>query len=236
MYTIDPQPVNEFRSKVDVIPRKVTLNDQQYDLIKDFTNDKHQMFVEVSCIDREQYIGMARPDLFVRMPDRPVWVGYWKAVLGVALTVVLFSMIGVAASTIAKGPIATLLTFVLYLMSGKKAHEFIDQLVKSDYKGGGFLESIYRIVTHMGPFTDLPDNPAFTFIKFIDSGFTGFLWLCKQVIPQMKSFNMTEFVANGFDVPFNVSILPSLLVTAAFIVPCIMLGYFALRVRELESK
>ena len=236
MYTIDPQPVNEFRSKVDVIPRKVTLNDQQYDLIKDFTNDKHQMFVEVSCIDREQYIGMARPDLFVRMPDRPFWVGYWKAVLGVALTVVLFSMIGVAASTIAKGPIATLLTFVLYLMSGKKAHEFIDQLVKSDYKGGGFLESIYRIVTHMGPFTDLPDNPAFTFIKFIDSGFTGFLWLCKQVIPQMKSFNMTEFVANGFDVPFNVSILPSLLVTAAFIVPCIMLGYFALRVRELESK
>lgn len=248
-YTTQPQPVNEFRSKLDKIPRKLTVDDVQYDLIKDFvvkerklTHGSQEMVfnnvltVEVACIDREQYIGMARPDLFIHMPDRPFWVGYWKAVLGVALTIALVSMMGVAASTIVKGPIATVLTFVLYVLSGKNAHQFMDQLVSGQVQGGGFLESVYRLVTHMGPTQELPANPAFSVIQFFDWILNNFLWLCKQVIPRSQYFNMPEYVANGFDVPWNTSILPSLLVTSAFILPCVLLGYFALRVRELESK
>lgn len=245
-YTTDPKPVAEFRSRLDKINRKVTINDTQYDLIKDFTSDiktndgkvllKNAMMIEVSCIDQEQYIGMARPDLFVRLPDQPFWVGYSKAVFGIGLVIVLFSMISVAASTVVKGPIAVVLTLVLYLISGKQSHQFIDQLASGQIKGGGVLESIYRIVTHMGPFTELPDNMAFNVMKGIDTIMTGFLWICKQMIPRLQSFNMTEFVANGFDVPFNVSLYPSILIVSAFVIPCVMLGYFALRVRELESK
>ena len=249
-YTTQPQPVNEFRSKLDKIPRKVTVDDKQYDILKDFVvgkfvvkNEsgqervfKNALFVEVACIDRDQYIGMARPDLFIRMPDRPFWVGYWKAVLGIALTVMLLSMIGVAASTMVKGPIATVLTFVIYVLSGKNAHDFMYQLVNGQVKGGGFLESVYRLVMHMGPTQELPANPAFSVIQFFDWILNNFLWLCTQVIPRSQYFNMPEYVANGFDVPWNTSILPSLLVTSAFIIPCVMLGYFALRIRELESK
>jgi hypothetical protein len=239
-YTTQPQPVNEFRSKSDKISRKITIDDTQYDLVKDFvtknTTPPNQLWVEIACIDRDQYIGMARPDLFVRMPDRPFWVGYWKAVLGIALTVLLISMIGVAASTMVKGPIATVLTFVIYVLSGKNAHQFMDQLVTNQIQGGGFLESVYRLVTHMGPTQELPANPAFTVIQAFDGGLNNFLWLCTKVIPRSQYFNMPEFVANGFDVPWNTSILPSLLVTSAFIIPCVMVGYFALRNRELESK
>jgi hypothetical protein len=237
-YTTDPRPVNEFRSKLDKIPRKITVDDKQYDILNDFVNKKDQssLMIEVACIDREQYIGMARSDLFIRMPDRPFWVGYSKAVLGIALTVILVSMMGVAASTIVKGPIATILTFVVYVLSGKNAHQFMDQLVTGQVQGGGFMESIYRLVMHMGPSQELPENPAFRVVKFFDWTLNNFLWLCKQVIPRLQYFNMPEFVANGFDVPWQSSILPSLLVTSAFIVPCVMLGYFALRIRELESK
>jgi hypothetical protein len=128
------------------------------------------------------------------------------------------------------------LTFVFFLLSGKETHKFMDELVTGEVKGGGPLESIYRLITHVGPTIDLPANPAFQVIKLFDSGATSFLWLCKQVIPRLQSFNMTEFVANGFDVPFQESLLPSFLVTAAFFIPCVMLGYFALRIRELESK
>lgn len=236
-YTTDPESIIENRKKLDKIPRKLTTPDGvQHDLIKDFVSNDGALYLEVSCVDREQYIGMARSDLYLRMPDRTFEVGYFKAVLGIAMTIILISMMGVAASTIAKGPIATMLTFVLFLLSGKRTHEFMDELVSGRFKGGGPLESIYRLITHMGPTTDLPDNPAFRIFQIIDQGAVNFLWLCKQIIPRLQSFNMTEFVANGFDVPFDVSILPSLLVTSAFFLPCVLLGYFALRVRELESK
>jgi hypothetical protein len=235
-YTTDPQPVNEFRHKLDKIPRKVTINDVQHDIIKDLVTEKKELHVEVSCIDREQYIGMAKSDLFLRMPDRQFWVGYWKAIFGISLTLLLITMIGVSASTIVKGPIAAVLTFVIYFLSLKDNHEFMDNLVSGRVQGGGFLESVYRLVMHMGPSQELPANPAFTVVQSIDWLLNNFLWLCHQVIPYSKYFNMPEFVANGFDVPWETSILPSILVTSAFIIPCVLLGYFALRIRELESK
>ena len=235
-YTTDPSPVAEFRSTMNKIPRKVTVDDKQYDIFKDIVNAQKQLFVEVSCIDREQYIGMARSDLFIRMPDRKFWVGYWKAILGIALTLTLVTMIGVAASTIVKGPIATALTLVIYILSGRNAHQFMDQLVSGQVQGGGVLESMYRLVMQMGPSQELPANPAIKIVQGIDSVLTNFLWLCKQVIPRSEYFNMPEFVANGFDVPWASSLFPSLLVTSAFILPCVVLGYFALRIRELESK
>ena len=235
-YTTDPQPVNEFRSKLDKINRKVTVDGAQLDIVKDFVSKDGCLYVEVACIDRDQYIGMARPDLFVRMPDRPFYVGFFKAVFGIGLTVLLVSMIGVAASTMVKGPIATILTFVIYILSGKGAHGFMDAIVMGQVEGGGFLESLYRLVMQIGPSQELPANPAFSVVKFIDWMLNNFLWMCTHTIPRLQYFNMPEFVANGFDVPWDTSLLPSLLVTSAFIVPCVMLGYFALRIRELESK
>ena len=48
--------------------------------------------------------------------------------------------------------------------------------------------------------------------------------------------DMTPFVANGFDVPWNYSLLPAIATTAAFVLPCLILGYFCLQWRELEAK
>lgn len=235
-YQSDPQAVNENRTKLDRIPRKITIDAVQYDLIKDFVSKDKGLYIEVSCIDREQYIGMARPDLYIRMPDNSFLTGYAKAILGIAFIIVLVSMMGVAASTFVKGPIAMILTAIFFLLSGQQTHEFMSGLVSGKLQGGGPLESIYRLVAHLNPTVELPANPAFKVVKAVDTGPTSFLWLCKQIIPQTQSFNMTEFVANGFDVPFFVSILPSFLVMAAFFLPCVMQGYFALRIRELESK
>jgi hypothetical protein len=43
-------------------------------------------------------------------------------------------------------------------------------------------------------------------------------------------------VAKGFDVDFRAAILPSIAVALAYLIPCVLLGYFALKLRELESK
>lgn len=242
-YTTRAQPVNENRGVTDVIPRKLTVpgEEKSYDLIKDFVTKDGSLTVEVSCIDREQYLGMARPDLFIRMPDSPFAYGFFKAVLGIEMLMVLMVLLGVAGSTFLKGPIATVLTAVLSLLGGEDSHNFMDQLVmgrsaKEGFQGGGFFESVYRIITHMNPTTELPDNAAFTAMQGADSFLTWFLWLCKQVIPRLQYFNMSDYVSNGFDVPWEYSLFPSLLITVGYLLPCVLLGYFALRIRELESK
>lgn len=242
-YTTQPSQVDEGRGVTKSIHRTLKMpgEEKTYDLIKDFVGKDGSLIVEVSCIDREQYLGMARIDLFVRLPDRNFASGYFKAVLGIEMVIVLVVLLGVCASTFLKGPIATVLTFLLYFLSGEDIHKFIDQLVigrssKEGFQGGGIFESIYRIVTHMNPTTELPDNIAFKAVTKIDEEATSFLWVCKQVIPRLESFNMHEYVANGFDVPWDRSLLPCLLVTLAYFLPCVLLGFFALRVRELESK
>ena len=243
-YTTRAQPINENRGVTDVISRelKVPGEDKSYDLIRDFVAKDGSLTIEVSCIDREQYLGMAKPDLFIRMPDSSFAVGFFKAVLGIEFMMILLIVLAVCASTFLKGPIATVLTAVLMILGGEDAHKFMDQLVlgradpKGGFQGGGFFESIYRIIEHMNPTTDLPDNFAFKIMQGVDSMLTAFLWLCKQVIPQLRFFDMSELVANGFDVTWQHSLIPSLFVMLAYLPPCVLLGYFALRIRELESK
>ena len=237
-FTTEARQISEFRGVTDKINRKLGRDgdEKTYDLINDFVKQDGSLTVEVSCIDREQYLGMARPDLFIRKPDQPFWLAYVKAILGIELMMILVAIMGVTASTFLKGPIAAVLTFCLLMLGGEDSHKFMDELVGGSFKGGGFLESIYRILTHMNPTTDLPDNPAFGGMRLFDSGLTSFLWLCKQVIPRLQYFNMSEYVSNGFDVPWDASVIPSLLVTVGYLIPCVLLGYFALRIRELESK
>lgn len=242
-FTTTAQPVDEFRGVTDIIPRKLTVpgTEKSYDLIKDFVAKDGTLTVEVSCIDREQYLGMAKPDLFIRMPDTPFVVGFFKAVLGIEFMMILMVLLAVSASTFLKGPIATVLTAVLFILGTEDSHKFMDQLVlgkgvKDGFQGGGFFESLYRIFTHMNPTTELPDNGAFKIMEFVDGGLTGFLWLCKQVIPRLQYFDMSELVANGFDVTWAHTLIPSLLVALGYLLPCVLLGYFALRIRELESK
>jgi hypothetical protein len=47
---------------------------------------------------------------------------------------------------------------------------------------------------------------------------------------------MSPYVANGFDVDWNAAMLPSIAVTLAYLVPCLIIGYYSLKLRELESK
>jgi hypothetical protein len=73
-------------------------------------------------------------------------------------------------------------------------------------------------------------------MRLVDYLILQFVWLIFQIIPNFDYFNMAPYLANGFDVSFNASVLPSIAVTLAFFLPCLLLGYFCLRIRELEAK
>lgn len=239
------QQINEFRDRPEEIPPELpTVVDgveKKVNLRKDLVTADGRLDIEVSCVDPGQYIGMARPDLFIRTRDLPFAAGFFKAVFGIELMMLLVVCLSVTASTFLKGPVAGLLVFCLYIV-GDWAREFLDKfilshLVNGTNEGGGVLESIYRIYYHMNPTTELPAGPAITIMKYIDLMVAKFVVLISSIIPNFQTFSVGgKYVLAGFDVPFDSSILPSLCTAVGFFIPCVVLGYYSLRLRELEAK
>jgi hypothetical protein len=123
------------------------------------------------------------------------------------------------------------------LIVGQGFRELIEKIVTGQSLGGGPIESIYRMVTHMNQTVSMElSKPVERVMKVTDQGVENGLWLVQQTFPNLTYFNMSPYVAKGFDVDFRAAILPAIAVTVAFLVPCVLLGYYALKLRELESK
>ena len=197
--------------------------------------DQNQLTVEVQCLDAGQYLGMSRPDMFIRMPDRSFMAGYFKAVVGVLLLSIFLISIGVTSSTFVKGPVSILLTFTV-LIVGQGFREFMLKLITGEQKGGGPIESWYRLITHMNDTLQLPDNFGVKLMQSIDNLFMGGLWLVQHLIPDLSYFVMSPYVANGFDVPWSTAMAKCVAMTVGYLVPCLLVGYYSLTLRELEAK
>lgn len=212
---------------------------KQLDLWDDLVSSG-KLQIQVSCDDGGQYLGMARPDLFFRLPDRSFFGAYLKTVLGFALMLVLICTLGAAASTFVKGPVATLLVGA-YLMMGQLMRGLFDQHLfefqtKGKPLGGGLLESIYRILTQNNQMTDLPVNWFTSSLQWIDLKILQWMGAMHNIIPDFRLFDGTPYLANGFDVPWSVRSLAAIAITVGFFIPCVVIGTYALMTRELEAK
>lgn len=208
---------------------------QTVDIFNDMAPDG-TLTVEVQALDVGQFIGMARPNLFVRMPHKNFAVGYFKAAFGIWLLLSLVIVLSVTASTFVKGPVATLLVFALLIVGQTDARELMGELVLGQQEGGGPFESAYRLVTHMNPTVALPETPLTPVLLIMDWGIVNFLWLVENIIPNFSYFAMSAYPANGFDVPWSAAMLPSIAITFAYLIPCLLIGYYSLSLRELEAK
>jgi hypothetical protein len=249
--TVGTFPVQEFKrgpeDSIIPIPRLLTYRDsydidaeeRTADLFEDLIHDR-SLTVEIACVDEQQHIGVARNDLFIRMPDRPFWVTYVKSVSSLWLMVILVVIIGTSASCFLKGPVATIFTGSLLVLGNLLRgfmEDILDQLSsEGQVLGGGTFESIYRLVTQMNVSSPLPENIGTDIIKKLDEGVFGMLHVVHAVIPNFTYFNTSMFTANGFDVPWEGALLPGLATTLGFFIPLVILGYFSLQLRELEHK
>ena len=67
------------RPAADQLLRQRKEGTKTADLLKDVVSNGG-LRVEARCLNQEQFLGMARPDLFIRMHDRPFAVGFFKAI------------------------------------------------------------------------------------------------------------------------------------------------------------
>ena len=203
-----------------------------------------QLQVETACLSSAQFLGMARPDLFIRMPDRPFAASYFKSIANIGLMMLMIVVLGVVSGSFLKGPVATILTFFIVIV-GRLAHSFMEGLVtgKVDYhnatvhvEGAGPFGALYRIITHLTPGVPFKDEFFFRVIDALDKMALNVLWAIQHMFPNFSSFDTTEYTANAFDVPWGEALLPNLAMTLGYCLPWILVGYFSLRLRELESK
>lgn len=238
-----PPYVNkEYSDNRMVINRKIVQKkfdgseDVELDIFDDLVDDEGNLTVEVHCQEAGQLLGMARSDLFIRTPDRPFIVGYSKAVFGIWMPMVLVIMLGVTISCFVKGPVAILTTLTVVLV-GFMSKEYMNEILSGKMEAAGAIEAWYRLLTHMNSQTELPAGPVRVIIGVVDAIIINFLWLCQQVIPNFGIFsNMREYVIKGFDISWSAAMLPGIATTAAYVLPCLIISFYSLKLRELEAK
>jgi hypothetical protein len=239
--------VREFRrNKYDVLEEnRNALQDEKgepVDLFKDVIQDG-KLQVEVACLSSAQFLGMANPDLFIRLPDQDFASSYFKSILNIGLMMVMVVVLGVTAGCFLKGPVATMLAAFIVIV-GKLAHTFLVSLVTGQVNynpslrmsGTGLFDSIYRIPTHMTPTVELENSFLSRMIKVLDNIELNGLYVIHFLFPDFSMFDTTEYSANAFDVPWSAALLPSIATTIGYCLPWILVGYFSLRIRELEAK
>ena len=193
--------------------------------------------VEVACLDNQMYLGMARSDLFIRLPDRPFWVGFGKALLNIGLMLGLVVVLGVTASCVVKGPVSFFFTLTVFII-GQFFHPMMMRIIYGTEEGGGLVASAIMIFQHRNPNVGIDANKGTqTIVEGVDRGFNGVLTAASNIIPDFSTFSQaSSYIGNGFDVPWSTSILPSLMTFIGFLIPCVIIGAACLKFRELESK
>ncbi|QDU47018.1 ABC-2 family transporter protein [Symmachiella dynata] len=234
---IAPFEVKEFHNGANIttVPRTLPVRrGETVDLIDDLVKDG-KLRVEVECLTSGQYLGMARPDLFIRLPEHHFAASYCKALVGVWMMMAMAVVLCVGWSCVVKGPVATLASSVM-LIVGKSFSGFFEELAAGNVKGGGVLESMVRIYKHTTPNVELEKSTGQTVIETIDAVPEAFLKVTQKLVPNFGSLDFTEYTANGFDVPFSAALLPGIALMVGHCLPWIFLAYVALKYRELESK
>ena len=226
----------------DLIRREalVSADTQGWMIERDLLNDvakNGELRVEVACINDQMYLGMARPDLFIRKADQPFWAGYWKALINIALMLLLIIVLGVTVSCIVKGPVALFFTLTFFIV-GQFFHDFMLRKLDGVEKGMGTVESAVLIAQHRNPEVGMDvSETAQNVVRAADKSLEGVLWVFSNIVPDFTIFNRAAaFVENRFDVPLFDVVLPAVVVFIGFLIPCILIAGALLKFRELESK
>ena len=206
------------------------------DLITDMS-PKGYLRVEVACVNDQMYLGMARPDLFIRKANQSFAIGYSKALINISLMLLLIIVLGVTVSCIVKGPVALFFTLTFFIV-GQFFHEFMLRKLSGMEQGMGTFESAVLLAQHRNPQVGMDvSETAQAVVKGADKGFEGVLWAFSNIVPDFTIFNRASaYVENRFDVPLMECVVPAIVVFFGFLIPCILISGALLKFRELESK
>jgi hypothetical protein len=201
--------------------------------------DTPPLEVKVRCNSHTQYVGMAKYDLYLRQDDpdsgSEKWLfaaNFFKGAFGLWLRLGLILGVAVTLSTYLSGVISLILTLVLYL--GGLSLEFIKSVAFGTNAGGGPFEAFYRLAQRQPGATPLDETAATRVLGFSDYVFRIFVQAVLHVIPDVDRFDLTSYVAEGFNITGGQIVLHFLLLVG-YLLPWGLLAYYLMKWREIAN-
>jgi hypothetical protein len=220
----------EFSIDRQNVPLKFKDKDKEVDLFRDVVSSDGELEVIIGCLERAQFFGMARPDLYLFKREGTPWINFFKGYLAIWMQMVLITTFGVMWSTFLNGPIAMLAT--IGTMVGGYFVNFLDGLATGRELGGGLFESGYRIVTQNNLTSELEKTLTTTTAIWADKFLKVPLFIMARLLPDLSSLNDVDYVADGYNIPFNVLSIHATM-SLGFLLPVLILGFLFFKMREV---
>lgn len=231
-YSVQTLPISRKIVGKLVSPDGKLLDKGEFDLFDDFAGKNQKVNLSLSCRDINQYLGVARADLYFRSGDKLYWVNFFKGYIGIWCQMIIIIAMGVSFSTFLSAPITMLGTLVMIIIGFSTP--FIRELTKIGHDGGGPIESCIRVVTQKNMMVDLDTGVVTTVIENVDKLILAILHALTYLAPNFSQLNFSNYLTYGFAID-NQRILIAVLITLAFCVGLTILGYFALKTREIAK-
>ena len=230
-FTVQTLPISRKLVGKVFAPDGALVEQGQYDLFDDYAKNG-KLVLTLKCRDYNQYLGVARPDVYFRPSDAPYAWNFIRGFIGIWCQMVIVIAIGVALSTSLSAPITMLGTIVIIFLGFFS--EFVQGLASPSNVGGGPFESLIRVVTQQNMVSNLDTNVFITVVKNADYGISHLLYGLSFLAPDFDKFNFSNELASGYSVS-NSRLLIALSLTLVFCFGFTLLGYFSLKTREIAK-
>jgi hypothetical protein len=232
-YTIDSLP----------FPRRLATvladgGTREVDLFADLVADG-RVEVWLQCLEPGQYYGVAQADFYLRGGNGSFALNYAKGCLGIWFSMLVVTALGVMFSTFLTGPVALLGSLAVVIIGQFRG--FIARLFESQVTGdtsvqpgGGPLESLVRIATQESITVPWEPTAAAQLIKGIDTALLAPMRLAAGIFPSLSELGTGDFVAEGFDIPFDLLAVHGL-EAVGFVLAFFVAGAFCLKAREVAG-
>jgi hypothetical protein len=203
---------------------------KEIDLFRDVVSEDGQLDVIVACLERAQFFGMARPDVYLFKREGTPWINFAKGYVAIWLQMVLITTFGVMWSTFLTGPIAMLATIATAV--GGFFVGFLQSLATNKALGGGPLEAMYRIVVQQNLMSELEQNVTTVSAKWADKILRVPMFIMSSVLPDLGSLSDAEYVSEGYNIPADVLSI-HMTMGLGYILPVLILGFLFFKMREV---
>lgn len=228
IYDIPENKLNQAYAQKSASPN----GGNEFDLFDDLVSSDGRVEIWISCEDPMQYFGAAEPDLYIRAYDEYFTVNFIKGFFCIWLEMFLIIVYGVILSSFLSAPIAIFGT--LFIMITGVFHQYVVKLATGRTEGGGVLESMYRLLRQDNMITELPDNFLGAFISMSDQAINNVIGIVGFLAPDMTLFANSEYVASGFNIPWNLISIDAV-TTLGFFIPLFFIGYLCMKLREIAA-